>query len=124
MAKYYLQTLSYNSARLQTNVFRLIGRHFILITSPLFHCSASYVVFAGLVLGKAKLYMVTTFCSYPLSLIATLVSLYFMQVAQPALLYIVPIMMLSIVVTAACAGDLKTLWKFDMMMVSIAVYVG
>ena len=84
---------------------------------PLPPSSASYMVLAGFVLNKPKLYLVTTLCSYPVSLVVTIVSLYMMRVAQPALLYIVPIMMLAIVVTAACAGDLKTLWKMDLMMV-------
>ena len=75
------------------------------------------MVLAGYVLEKPKLYIATTLCSYPVSLVVTIVSLYFMQVAQPALLYIVPIMMLAIVLTATCAGDLKTLWKFDLMKV-------
>ena len=81
--------------------------------------SASYMVLVGFVLEKPKLYLAATFLSYPFSLVVTIVSLSLMKVAQPALLYIVPIMMLAIVITAAAAGDLKTLWKTDMMMVSI-----
>jgi len=76
---------------------------------------ASYMVLVGFVLGKPRQYIGATFLSYPVSLVVTIVSLYFMQVAQPALLYIVPIMMLAIVITAAASGDLKTLWNIDMM---------
>merc|ERR1719187_525793 len=76
---------------------------------------ASYMVLVGFVLEKPRLYIGATFLSYPVSLVVTIVSLYFMQVAQPALLYIVPIMMLAIVITAAASGDLKTLWNIDMM---------
>ena len=75
------------------------------------------MVLVGFVLQKPKLYIGVTFVSYPISLVATIVCLYLTQVAQPALLYIVPIMMIAIVITAAAAGDLKTLWKTDMMKV-------
>jgi len=76
---------------------------------------ASFMVLVGFVLQKPKLYIGVTFVSYPISLVATIVCLYLTQVAQPALLYIVPIMMIAIVITAAAAGDLRTLWKTDMM---------
>ena len=65
------------------------------------------MVLAGYALEKPKEYIVTTLVSYPV-LVVTIVSLYFMQVAQPALFYIVPIMILAIVLTAAFAGDLQT----------------
>ena len=48
--------------------------------------------------------------SYFVGLILTHVALYLMNTAQPALLYLVPCILLSTIITGLCRGDLKELY--------------
>jgi hypothetical protein len=48
--------------------------------------------------------------SYFVGLILTHVALYLMNTAQPALLYLVPCILLSTIITGLCRGELKELY--------------
>jgi len=89
----------------------LLGFGDVIIPSIL----TSFMVLVGKVLKRPRLYMITTFISYPASLVICILSLYLMGIAQPALLYIVPLMLLTIVGTASVVGDLSILWHADLM---------
>ena len=51
------------------------------------------------------------FVGYGIGLIATFVALIFMKVGQPALLYLVPSILLSAVIVGATRKELKSLWQ-------------
>ena len=50
---------------------------------------------------------------YALSLVATFISLFLMDSAQPALLYIVPCTLLPVMFTACVRGEFKDMWDGD-----------
>ena len=49
-------------------------------------------------------------CAYFLGLSLTHIALYLMNTAQPALLYLVPCILLSTILTGLCRGELKELY--------------
>ena len=65
----------------------------------------------------AKLFLsfnvILLFSVYSLSLVATFISLFLMDSAQPALLYIVPCTLLPIMLTACARGEFKDMWDGD-----------
>lgn len=52
-------------------------------------------------------------CSYVAGLINTIAVMHFTKAAQPALLYLVPWILLTTLVVAACLGELKELFAFS-----------
>ena len=62
---------------------------------------------------KTMKYFLITFIFYNLGIIITLCSMYFFNHAQPALLYLVPCVLISSTLMALAQKDFKTLWKFN-----------
>merc|ERR1719220_222529 len=60
-----------------------------------------------------KLYWTIANIFYSLSLIATFISLFLMDSAQPALLYIVPCTLLPVMLAACVRGEFKEMWDGD-----------
>lgn len=60
-----------------------------------------------------KVYFTTVFIAYVLGLFATLVAMRVFESAQPALLYLSPACILSVLCTAALRGELGALWAFN-----------
>merc|ERR1719188_2434430 len=60
-----------------------------------------------------KLYWTIANVFYSLSLVATFISLFLMDSAQPALLYIVPCTLLPVMLTACVRGEFKDMWDGD-----------
>merc|ERR1712228_131756 len=60
-----------------------------------------------------KLYWVITTVAYILGLIATFISLFVMNSAQPALLYLVPFTLIPTIIVAWIRGDLPAMWEGD-----------
>ena len=50
---------------------------------------------------------------YALSLVATFISLFLMDSAQPALLYIVPCTLLPVMLAACARGEFRDMWDGD-----------
>lgn len=57
-----------------------------------------------------KLYLVLSIIAYFIGLILAFVVLSIMKVGQPALLYLVPCVLLSTIIPACIRGELKTMW--------------
>ena len=70
----------------------------------------SYDLLAGI---RYKLYWVITVIAYILGLVATFVSLFLMNSAQPALLYLVPFTLMPTLLVAWIRGDLGAMWTGD-----------
>ena len=51
--------------------------------------------------------------AYILGLVATFISLFLMNSAQPALLYLVPFTLIPTILVAGLRGDLETMWVGD-----------
>ena len=51
--------------------------------------------------------------AYILGLVATFISLFLMNSAQPALLYLVPFTLIPTILVAWCRGDLASMWDGD-----------
>ena len=58
--------------------------------------------------------------AYILGLVATFISLFLMNSAQPALLYLVPFTLIPTILVAAIRGDLDTMWLGDSKVMSIS----
>ncbi len=58
-------------------------------------------------------YWLTTNVAYTLGLVATFISLFLMNSAQPALLYLVPFTLVPVFVVALIRGELGAMWKGD-----------
>jgi hypothetical protein len=56
------------------------------------------------------IYYIQSVVSYFIGLSLTHVALYLMNTAQPALLYLVPCILLSTIITGLCRGELKELY--------------
>lgn len=59
-------------------------------------------------------YWIVTNVSYCLGMLATFVSLFVMESAQPALLYLVPFTLIPVFVVALICGDFGNMWRGDM----------
>merc|ERR1711936_878787 len=70
----------------------------------------SYDLMAGI---KYKLYWTITTVAYILGLVATFISLFLMNSAQPALLYLVPFTLLPTILVAWLRADLPAMWEGD-----------
>ena len=57
--------------------------------------------------------MTNIFTAYILGLVATFISLFLMNSAQPALLYLVPFTLIPTILVAWGRGDLATMWDGD-----------
>ena len=57
---------------------------------------------------------------YILGLVATAISLFLMNSAQPALLYLVPFTLIPTILVAAIRGDLDTMWLGDSKVMSVS----
>ena len=58
--------------------------------------------------------------AYILGLVATFISLFLMNSAQPALLYLVPFTLIPTILVAAIRGDLDTMWLGDSKVMSVS----
>merc|ERR1712130_1097505 len=68
----------------------------------------------GLLAGiKYKLYWIITSVAYILGLVATFISLFLTNSAQPALLYLVPFTLIPTILVAWLRGDLPAMWEGD-----------
>lgn len=61
--------------------------------------------------NRWPIYHIQSLISYTIGLSLTHVALYFMDTAQPALLYLVPCILLSTIITGLCRGELKELYS-------------
>jgi len=90
--------------------YSLLGFGDILVPGLLLSYCHSYDLLAG---TRYKLYWVITSVAYILGLIATFISLFLMNSAQPALLYLVPFTLIPTILVAALRGDLGPMWEGD-----------
>merc|ERR1712183_1232538 len=58
-------------------------------------------------------YWIITSVAYILGLVATFISLFVMNSAQPALLYLVPFTLIPTILVAWIRGDLPSMWEGD-----------
>ncbi|XP_077564409.1 uncharacterized protein LOC144179857 [Haemaphysalis longicornis] len=70
----------------------------------------SYVHGFGLVASQTRLYYLVTVGAYGVGLVVTFVALYTMKMAQPALLYLVPITLIPVIGLAWYRGEMKDIW--------------
>ena len=61
--------------------------------------------------------------AYTLGLIATFVSLFLMNSAQPALLYLVPFTLIPVFVVSIIRGDFAAMWQGDYDVIRALVYL-
>merc|ERR1712154_332841 len=90
--------------------YSLLGFGDILVPGLLLSYAHSYDLLAGI---KYKLYWVITSVAYILGLVATFISLFLMNSAQPALLYLVPFTLIPTILVAWLRGDLPAMWDGD-----------
>merc|ERR1719509_400068 len=90
--------------------YSLLGFGDILVPGLLLSYAHSYDLLTGI---KYKLYWLITCVAYVLGLIATFISLFLMNSAQPALLYLVPFTLILTILVAALRGDLGPMWEGD-----------
>jgi len=92
------------------NTYSLLGFGDILVPGLLLSFAHSYDLLTGI---KYKLYWIITTVAYILGLIATFISLFVMNSAQPALLYLVPFTLIPTILVAWIRGDLASMWEGD-----------
>merc|ERR1719290_679235 len=92
------------------NTYSLLGFGDILVPGLLLSYAHSYDLLAGI---KYKLYWIITSVAYILGLVATFISLFLMNSAQPALLYLVPFTLIPTIIVAWLRGDLPAMWEGD-----------
>merc|ERR1711953_458304 len=90
--------------------YSLLGFGDILVPGLLLSYAHSYDLLAGI---KYKLYWVITSVAYILGLVATFISLFLMNCAQPALLYLVPFTLIPTILVAWLRGALPAMWEGD-----------
>lgn len=93
------------------NTYSLLGFGDILVPGLLLSFAHSYDLLTGI---KYKLYWIITTVAYILGLIATFISLFVMNSAQPALLYLVPFTLIPTILVAWIRGDLASMWEGDL----------
>jgi len=104
----HLSTTPSRVCYLQT--YSLLGFGDILVPGLLLSYAHSYDLLAGI---KYKLYWIITSVAYILGLVATFISLFLMNSAQPALLYLVPFTLIPTIIVAWLRGDLPAMWEGD-----------
>ncbi|XP_052828559.1 signal peptide peptidase-like 2A [Octopus bimaculoides] len=62
-----------------------------------------------------KLYLIISICGYLLGLLLAFVALTLMQAGQPALLYLVPTVLLSAIIPSCCRGEFREMWTGDFL---------
>merc|ERR1712055_815812 len=92
------------------NTYSLLGFGDILVPGLLLSFAHSYDLLAGI---KYKLYWIITSVAYILGLVATFISLFLMNSAQPALLYLVPFTLIPTIIVAWLRGALPAMWEGD-----------
>jgi len=92
------------------NNYSLLGFGDILVPGLLLSYAHSYDLLTG---NKCKLYWCITNLAYILGLVATFISLFLMNSAQPALLYLVPFTLIPTIVVAGLRGELSAMWEGD-----------
>ena len=110
---YNIQCLSVRQRKDSCNIliiFSFQGFGDILVPGLLLSFAHSYDLLAGI---RYKLYWVITVIAYILGLVATFVSLFLMNSAQPALLYLVPFTLVPTLLVAWIRGDLGAMWTGD-----------
>ena len=110
---YNIQCLSVRQRKDSCNIliiFSFQGFGDILVPGLLLSFAHSYDLLAGI---RYKLYWVITVIAYILGLVATFVSLFLMNSAQPALLYLVPFTLLPTLLVSWIRGDLGAMWTGD-----------
>jgi len=93
------------------HTYSLLGFGDILVPGLLLSFAHSYDLLTGI---KYKLYWIITTVAYILGLIATFISLFVMNSAQPALLYLVPFTLIPTILVAWIRGDLASMWEGDL----------
>merc|ERR1711953_202895 len=83
------------------HTYSLLGFGDILVPGLLLSYAHSYDLMAGI---KYKLYWTITTVAYILGLVATFISLFLMNSAQPALLYLVPFTLIPTILVAGLRG--------------------
>merc|ERR1712203_369543 len=92
------------------HTYSLLGFGDILVPGLLLSYAHSYDLMAGI---KYKLYWTITTVAYILGLVATFISLFLMNSAQPALLYLVPFTLIPTILAAWLRVDLPAMWEGD-----------
>ena len=82
----------------------------ILLPGLLLSFAHGYDLLAGI---RYKLYWLINIIGYILGLAATFISLFLMNSAQPALLYLVPFTLVPTLVVGWIRGDLAAMWLGD-----------
>jgi len=90
--------------------YSLLGFGDILVPGLLLSFCHGFDLMVG---TPCKLYWLLSCIFYALGLLATFVSLYLMNSAQPALLYLVPFTLIPIYLVALCRGEFIAIWKGD-----------
>jgi len=103
--------LSHQPSRIcYVHTYSLLGFGDILVPGLLVSYAHSFDLVSGI---KYKLYWLLTTTAYILGLIATFISLFLMNSAQPALLYLVPFTLVPTILVAWLRGDLPAMWEGD-----------
>jgi len=92
------------------NTYSLLGFGDILVPGLLLSYAHSFDLLSG---NRCKLYWVITSLAYILGLVATFISLFLMNSAQPALLYLVPFTLIPTILVAWLRGELPSMWQGD-----------
>ncbi|XP_068239305.1 signal peptide peptidase-like 2B isoform X1 [Palaemon carinicauda] len=90
--------------------YNLLGFGDILIPGLLVAFTSAFDRQVG---TPCHLYYLVNIIGYGSGLVLTFVALYFMSVAQPALLYLVPFTLIPTFITAACRGEFLAMWRGD-----------
>jgi len=90
--------------------FSMLGFGDVLVPGLLLSYCHSFDLHTG---TPCKLYWIITNLAYVLGLVATYISLYLMESAQPALLYLVPFTLTPVILVAWIRGDLPAMWQGD-----------
>jgi signal peptide peptidase-like protein 2B len=90
--------------------YSLLGFGDILVPGLLMSFCHGFDLMVG---TPCKIYWIISCVAYTLGLVATFISLYLMNSAQPALLYLVPFTLIPIYLVALCRGEFLAMWKGD-----------
>ncbi|KAG5490461.1 hypothetical protein JKF63_00581 [Porcisia hertigi] len=86
-----------------------------IIVPGLFICQT--LVFSKDYVKRGSVYFVTAIIAYTLSLVNTMVVMMIFQHGQPALLFIVPWLLVTFSALVVYNGDIKAAWNFDILSV-------